>query len=125
MGVEMPYFGAIVLLLWVLALVDVIVADEHRVRHLPKLGWLAVILLIPLAGSLIWFLLGRPVGAASGAPSRTTGYPEYERPGRHLAQYPDDDDEFLRKCRERADEQRRRAKGLDARNPSDPPEDGN
>lgn len=121
----MPYFGAIVMLLWVAALVDVIVADEYRVRHLPKFGWLVIVILIPLAGSLIWFLLGRPVGAvaAGGAPSRTSGYPEYERPGRRIAQYPDDDDEFLRQCRERAEEQRRRAKELDARNRSEKPED--
>nr|WP_051158820.1 PLD nuclease N-terminal domain-containing protein [Tsukamurella sp. 1534] len=114
----MPYLGGIVLLLWVAALIDVITSDEYRVRHLPKGGWLIIVILIPLAGSLIWFLLGRPVGATSAAPARTSGYPEYERPGRHIAQYPDDDDEFLRQCRARADEQRRKAKGLDARNPS-------
>ncbi|CAM3916120.1 PLD nuclease N-terminal domain-containing protein [Tsukamurella ocularis] len=121
----MPYFGAIVMLLWVAALIDVIVSDEYRVRHLPKGGWLIIVILIPLAGSLIWFLLGRPVGAVAGGggPSRTTGFPEYERPGRHIAQYPDDDDEFLRRCRERADEQRRRAKEMDARNHPDSAED--
>lgn len=122
----MPYFGAIVMLMWVAALIDVIASDEYRVRHLPKGGWLIVVILIPLAGSLIWFLLGRPVGAAAGggAPSRVTGYPEYQRPGRHIAQYPDDDDEFLRQCRERAEQQRRRAKEAeDARNHADSPED--
>lgn len=121
----MPYFGAIVMLLWVAALIDVIVSDEYRVRHLPKGGWLIIVILIPLAGSLIWFLLGRPVGAVAGggAPSRTSGFPEYERPGRHIAQYPDDDDEFLRQCRERAEQQRRKAKEMDARNHPDAPED--
>lgn len=118
----MPYLGLVVMLLWVAALIDVIVSDEYRVRHLPKVGWLIIVILVPLAGSLIWFLVGRPVGATSRAPSRPTGFPEYERPGRHLAQYPDDDDEFLRQCRARAEEQRRRAKGLDARNPADSPE---
>lgn len=116
----MPYFGAIVMLLWIAALIDVITSDEYRVRHLPKMGWLVIVIIIPLAGSLIWFLMGRPVGATA-APSRTTGFPEYERPGRHIAQYADDDDEFLRQCRERAEQQRRRAKELDARNPSDEP----
>lgn len=120
----MPYFGAIVMLLWVAALIDVIVSDEYRVRHLPKGGWLIIVILIPLAGSLIWFLMGRPVGAAvGGGHARTSGFPEYERPGRHIAQYPDDDDEFLRQCRERAEQQRRRAKETDARNPSENPED--
>lgn len=115
----MPYFGVLVLLLWIAALVDLISSDTDRVRNLPKMGWLIVVILIPLAGSLIWFLLGRPVGTASRGPSRTTGFPEYERPGRQLSQFPDDDEEFLRQCRARAEEQRRRAKDLDARNPKD------
>ncbi|ADG77093.1 hypothetical protein TPAU25S_02447 [Tsukamurella paurometabola] len=118
----MVYLGPIILLLWVAALIDVIVADEYRVRHLPKFGWLIVVILIPLAGSLIWFLLGRPVGAVNSAPTRTTGFPEYERRHRHIAQYPDDDDDFLRQCRERAEEQRRKAKGLDARNLGEEPD---
>lgn len=118
----MPYFGGIVLLLWVAALIDIIVSDEYRVRNLPKFGWLIIVILIPIAGSLIWFLLGRPVGAVTSAPTRTSGYPEYERSGRHIAQYADDDDEFLRQCRERAEEQRRKAKNQDARNLGDEPE---
>ncbi|TWS20649.1 PLDc_N domain-containing protein [Tsukamurella asaccharolytica] len=119
----MPYFGAIVMLLSVAALIDVIVADEQRVRHLPKAGWLIIVLLIPLAGPLIWFVLGRPVGAvAAGVPSRTAGSPG-ERPGRGIARYPDDDDEFLRQCRERVEDQRRRARELDARNRPDTAED--
>ncbi len=34
-------------------------------------------------------------------------YPEYDRPGRAAATSPDDDEDFLRKVRERAEEQRR------------------
>lgn len=118
----MPYLGGIVVLLWVAALIDIIVSDDHRVRHLPKFGWLIIVILLPLAGSLIWFLLGRPVGPVTNAPSRTSGFPEYERPGRRLARYADDDDEFLRQCRVRAEEQRRKGKGLDARDLGDEPE---
>ena len=35
-------------------------------------------------------------------------FPEYDRPGRAAAANPEDDEEFLRKVRERAEEQRRR-----------------
>jgi hypothetical protein len=37
-------------------------------------------------------------------------YPEYDRPGRFAAGNPDDDEEFLRKCRERAEAQRKLAR---------------
>ena len=107
----MPYFGAIVLLIWVAALIDVIVADEYRVRHLPKFGWLIIVILIPLAGSLVWFIVGRPEGSAAQVPHRTTGFPEYERPQyREPARGPEDEEEFLRKVRARAEAQRRRAR---------------
>jgi hypothetical protein len=35
-------------------------------------------------------------------------YPEYDRPGRAVPANPDDDEQFLRGVRERAEEQRRR-----------------
>ncbi|MBS4754478.1 hypothetical protein KG112_16845 [Nocardioides sp. zg-ZUI104] len=67
-------------------------------------------LLFPLAGSLAWLVAGRPLPdrpldrAAGGAP----GFPEYERPGRFAARDETADEEFLRRVRERAAEQRRR-----------------
>jgi hypothetical protein len=111
-----PYFGLIVLVVWAIALIDVVVAEEYRVRHLPKIAWLIIVILLPLVGSLVWFLVGRPEGAA--APARTTGYPEYERPSRSAPSNPDDDEEFLRSIRERAEEQRR--KGRELRDKQDP-----
>jgi hypothetical protein len=43
----------------------------------------------------------------------TSAFPEYDRPGRFAATDPGADDEFLRKCRERAEEQRRKAREAD------------
>lgn len=105
----MPYLGLIVMVLWVFCLVDVIVADEHAVRNIPKIGWVIVVVLIPLLGSVLWLVAGRPAGGY-GAPRRsvpTSAFPEYDRPGRHIAQDSETDEEFLRRCRERAEEQRR------------------
>ncbi|MFE5706939.1 MULTISPECIES: hypothetical protein [Rhodococcus] len=34
----MPYLGLIVLVLWVGCLVDVICAEDYRVRHLPSVA---------------------------------------------------------------------------------------
>jgi hypothetical protein len=48
----------------------------------------------------------RPAELAARA--RGAEFPEYDRPGRAAAAKPEDDEEFLRKVRERAEEQRRR-----------------
>jgi hypothetical protein len=100
--------GVAVFCLWIFCLVDVIVTDDSLCRHLPKMLWLLVVLLLPLVGSILWLAVGRP--RVHSAPSRRSRFPEYDRPGRHVAGNPDDDAEFLRQCRERAEEQRRRAK---------------
>lgn len=45
--------------------------------------------------------------------SPAPGYPEYDRPGRFAVADPENDEAFLRRCRERAEEQRRKALGED------------
>lgn len=52
--------GVIVLLVMVVALVDIISSDEAVVRGLPRWGWLLLVVLLPLVGSLVWFAAGRP-----------------------------------------------------------------
>lgn len=113
----MPYVGLLVMLLWVFCLIDVITADDGGVRYLPKIVWLLLVVFLPLAGSLAWLFAGRPIGggiwggAGGGSGYRrasNSAFPEYEtRPGRQAAQNPEADAEFLRRCRERAEEQRR------------------
>jgi len=120
------FLGLASLALWVYCLVDAIGTDETRVRHLPKVGWLLIILFFPLAGSVAWLVAGRPEG---GAGARRSAYerpvpqfPEYDRPGRAAASDPAADEAFLRGVRARAEEQRaryreeqrRRAQGPDA-----------
>jgi hypothetical protein len=102
-------FGLVVFAMWVFCLVDVVSSDEGAIRNLPKVWWLLIVLFFPFAGSVAWLVAGRPAG-----PPRTShyeravpSYPEYDRPGRAAATSPDDDEEFLRKVRERAEEQRR------------------
>lgn len=118
----MPYLGILVLLVWIVALIDLITADEHRIRHLPKLVWLLIVLLLPLVGSIIWFAAGRPERATAAAPPRPTGMPEYERPEYREALARRDDEEFRRKVRERAEEQRRRAREAEGRRSADDPD---
>lgn len=104
------FFGVLVFALWVYCLVDVIGRGDGEVRHLPKLWWIVLILLFPLVGSIAWLAVGRPqpAGRSSSAHERAAPqFPEYDRPGRAAATRPDDDEEFLSKVRERAEEQRR------------------
>jgi hypothetical protein len=112
----MPYFGLLVMLLWVFCLIDAITADEGSIRYLPKIMWILLVVFLPFAGSLAWLVAGRPVdggiwgGPGGGSNNRRSSsvFPEYEtRPGRQTAQNPEADAEFLRQCRERAEEQRR------------------
>ena len=107
----------LILALALFALIDCLARDEDEIRALPKVLWVLVILLFPLLGSVVWFIAGRPHGAAlpgaglgSGSGSAaSTGEQRFNPFGRgsggpKRALAPDDDPEFLR----RLDEQRRR-----------------
>lgn len=41
------------------ALVDIITRDDSQVRHLPKLVWILLVVVLPVIGSIVWFLVGR------------------------------------------------------------------
>ncbi|RDI66629.1 PLD nuclease N-terminal domain-containing protein [Nocardia pseudobrasiliensis] len=106
----MPYavVGLITLVLWVYCLIDVITSPESEIRHAPKGLWLLIVIVVPTVGAILWLLLGRPVTVTTR--STAPGFPEYDRPGRYVAQNPEDDEEFLRRVRERAESQRREAR---------------
>ncbi len=66
--------------LMVFALVDAAVIDRYRVRGVPKGLWIVVIVLLPIAGAILWFTVGRgPKGTGKRGPIA-----------------PDDDPDFLR-----------------------------
>lgn len=95
--------------LWLYCLIEAITSNEGDVRNLPKLGWIFLVLLFPFVGSIAWLVAGRPQRDRPRAHERpATGFPEYDRPGRFAATSSESDEEFLRRCRERAEEQRRR-----------------
>jgi hypothetical protein len=60
-------FPAIVLAAMVFALVDIIMRDEWQVKHLPKFGWVLLVILVPLIGTLLWFVLGREYSGSSSS----------------------------------------------------------
>ena len=77
--------AAVQLVLFVLALISVLSAD--RVRSLPRALWVLLIVILPLAGPILYFFWGRPVPA----PAEATPVRRKPRPSS-----PDDDPEFLR-----------------------------
>ena len=107
--------GIIATGLWVYCLLEVIMTDESRIRNLPKVTWIFIVLFTSVVGAVAWLVAGRPESAPrNGLPYKgnrgTATYPEYDRPGRFQATNPDDDADFLRQVRARAEAQMQEAK---------------
>lgn len=81
----LPALLALVLVIY--ALVDCLQSSPQAVRNLPRLGWLAVIVLLPVVGAGAWLVLGRPQE------------PRRRPQSRRRPIGPDDDPDFLRGIR--------------------------
>ena len=95
------------------------------VRQRPRLAGLYFVRVVPTVAALLGLSVARPQAPPRPAAQRqySSHFGEYERPGRHVAQNPADDEAFLRQCRERAEEQRRIARQQRlARDPEQPDE---
>ena len=108
----MIVLGPLLFAFWVYCVVTVLISRDDQVKHLPKIGWLILVLLFPFVGGIAWLLVGRDRGAVSRSSYErpATAFPEYDRPGRAAGATPESDEEFLRRIRERAEEQRRRGR---------------
>jgi hypothetical protein len=60
----------------VFALVDLFTTDDLKVRHLPKIGWVVLIVILPLIGSLVWLIAGKE----RTLPTLATPHTEAPRP---------------------------------------------
>lgn len=81
-------FGLLAFALWVYCILDVIATDDSVVQHLPKVGWLVIVIIVPIVGSVAWLVLGRPrtlslrpgdTSYRAGSfppPAEPTGFPE-------------------------------------------------
>lgn len=117
------YFSAAVFIVWIFCLVDVLTTAEVDCRNLPRVAWLVIVFFFMLVGSVCWLAFGRPHRSVSQAGGRLRAgavyerrapeFPEYDRQGRFSSENPESDAEFLRRCRERAEEQRRKAREKD------------
>ncbi|XAS66759.1 PLD nuclease N-terminal domain-containing protein [Micrococcaceae bacterium Sec5.7] len=73
-----------VLAIFVYGLVDVIRTEARLTRGISKPSWIVVMIVLPVVGAALWFLIGRP---------RNT--PQVQRSYSHPTA-PDDDPDFLR-----------------------------
>ena len=70
----------LLLAVMIFAIVDAVTSDNWRIRYLPKVAWVLLIVLLPLIGSILWFVLGKertaPVDHGSfGDPRRRESLP--------------------------------------------------
>lgn len=98
----------VALALDVFAIVDIAIIDERRVRALNKALWIIIVLLLPIVGAILWFLVGRD---------------RRDRGGQPRVVAPDDDPAFLRNIRrdEEADERIRKLEQELSELDDDPP----
>jgi hypothetical protein len=86
------FFFLVTLIFWLWAVFDCITSDNERIRNLPKIVWVIIVIAFLEFGALAWVLLGRPQGtrpwAGPSGRARPTGLGPVG---------PDDDPDFLRK----------------------------
>ncbi|MDQ1626805.1 MAG: hypothetical protein QOI54_549 [Actinomycetota bacterium] len=87
---------ALPMMLAVYALVDCLQTPTDEVRTLPRIAWLAVIVVFVFVGPIAWLLAGRERSALGALfrPAQQAGVP---RPAARRTLAPDDDPDFLRK----------------------------
>jgi len=91
-------FFLLMVVLWLWALFDSITTDQARVRNLPKVAWVIIVLLFFEVGALAWIFLGRPTGRGQAGRASGFGLPgrgPQPRPSGPVG--PDDDPDFLGK----------------------------
>lgn len=93
----------LVLALWIYTFIDCLTTPEDKVRNLPKVMWVIIVLLFGqvLIGPIAWLIAGRPRGAAVLRQGGTPGESRL-RASRPRFVAPDDNPEFLKSLDEAA-----------------------
>ncbi|MQY13436.1 hypothetical protein SRB5_35840 [Streptomyces sp. RB5] len=91
-----PYL--LFLALWIYAFIDCLNTPEEKVKHLPKVGWVLIILFFAMLGSIAWLVAGRHRDPAPAGGSTPSEWHRSYDPKKTMA--PDDDPEFLASLRE-------------------------
>lgn len=77
--------GFLAVVFWIFSIVDCAVQPATRHRGVSKRAWLLIVVLLPVIGGILWFVIGRSRRGGSGG-------------RRTLA--PDDDPQFLQRIAE-------------------------
>lgn len=102
--------AALIVGLTLYTLLDAVRTPAHEARTLPKWLWVLVTLLFPVVGPLMWLILGRPKAqpaaqSAAGAPR--PGFGQRRSTPAPSVSSPDDDEEYLRWLKAKAERERR------------------
>jgi hypothetical protein len=90
--------GFIEIAFMIFAFVDVLLTPNWRVRGVPKVVWVFIVLLLSPIGAILWFVIGKEkVDSAQAPPVRREVHP-------------DDDPEFLARMRVKKDQDERIAR---------------
>ncbi len=98
--------AALIVGLTLYTLLDAVRTPAHEARTLPKWLWVLVTLLFPVVGPIMWLILGRPKAQpAAGAPR--PGFGQRRSTPAPSVSSPDDDEEYLRWLKAKAERERR------------------
>lgn len=98
--------AALIVGLTLYTLLDAVRTPAHEARTLPKWLWVLVTLLFPVVGPLMWLILGRPKAQpAAGGPR--PGFGQRRSTPAPSVSSPDDDEEYLRWLKAKAERERR------------------
>ena len=98
--------AALIVGLTLYTLLDAVRTPAHEARTLPKWLWVLVTLFFPVVGPLMWLTLGRPKAQpAAGAPR--PGFGQRRSTPAPSVSSPDDDEEYLRWLKAKAERERR------------------
>ncbi|WP_455117496.1 PLD nuclease N-terminal domain-containing protein [Rothia mucilaginosa] len=97
--------AALIVGLTLYTLLDAVRTPAHEARTLPKWLWVLVTLLFPVVGPLMWLILGRP--KAQPAADARRGFGQRRSAPAPSVSSPDDDEEYLRWLKAKAERERR------------------
>lgn len=97
--------AALIVGLTLYTLLDAVRTPAHEARTLPKWLWVLVTLLFPVVGPLMWLILGRP--KAQPAAGARRGFGQRRSTPAPSVSSPDDDEEYLRWLKAKAERERR------------------
>ena len=98
--------AALIVGLTLYTLLDAVRTPAHEARTLPKWLWVLVTLLFPVVGPIMWLILGRPKAPpAAGTPR--AGFGQRRGTPAPSVSSPDDDEEYLRWLKAKAERERR------------------